>query len=155
MASEAQGDQTINVGRDASNFLNTTTNTTTNNTTINNTTNNHNYPALPLIIETSRPWGQPSVGFASARPNAESGLLRGDLRGVPPLPDSYIERPAAFAALQPNILDGNGTAASKRIHGTHGMGGVGKTTVAISIARDPDVCWFVKGCIKKVIRNRT
>ena len=34
------------------------------------------------------------------------------------------------------------------------MGGVGKTTEAISIARDPDVRCFVKGCTKKVIRDR-
>ena len=33
--------------------------------------------------------------------------LRGDLRGVPLLPESYIERTAAFAALRSNVLDGN------------------------------------------------
>ena len=33
--------------------------------------------------------------------------LRGDLRGVPVLPESYIERTGASAALRSNILDGN------------------------------------------------
>mmetsp|Transcript_2071 Transcript_2071/g.6140 ORF Transcript_2071/g.6140 Transcript_2071/m.6140 type:complete len:1469 (+) Transcript_2071:718-5124(+) len=55
--------------------------------------------------------------------------------GVPQLPQCFVERDAELLLLQSLLLSGNDVVLA----GPKGLGGVGKSTLAAAIARDPEV----------------
>jgi WD40 repeat protein len=68
--------------------------------------------------------------------------VAGALHGVPELPPNFVTRPRDFSELEAALIDGttsrHGISARPRA-GVHGQGGIGKTVLAISLARDDDV----------------
>jgi len=66
----------------------------------------------------------------------------GRLHNVPELPPHFLERPLTFANLKAIIFEvcsqTFGVTSMRKI-GIHGMGGIGKTVIASSIARDEDI----------------
>src|SRR6516225_1896036 len=70
------------------------------------------------------------------------GIAMGKLYGVPELPPHYLPRETDIAGLKQKLLaaDGNvGITGQSSAVGVQGMGGIGKTVLAVSLAHDSEV----------------
>jgi WD40 repeat protein len=67
-------------------------------------------------------------------PKPEFSLLLGQLHEVPDLPRRYSPRQVDLAVLRQKLLAGAESVAIT------GMGGIGKTVLALALAHDPEVC---------------
>ena len=63
----------------------------------------------------------------------------GALWRVPDLPPRFLARPDALAAVVNGLCATEGSVGRVLRHGIHGMGGLGKTALAIAVARDPRI----------------
>jgi len=66
----------------------------------------------------------------------------GKLHGVPDLPPHYLPREADLAGLKQKLLSGDasvGITGQGQALGVQGMGGIGKTVLAVALAHDLDV----------------
>ena len=66
----------------------------------------------------------------------------GNLHGVPELPPHYLPREADLVGLKMKLLAGGanvGITGKSSALGVQGMGGVGKTLLAATLARDSEV----------------
>ena len=76
----------------------------------------------------------------------------GQLINVPQLPPNFLTRPDDLKAVKKALMLDSGqstaiTGTSSRV-GLHGMGGIGKSVLAVSVARDQEVqSWFQDGII--------
>lgn len=79
----------------------------------------------------------------SPKPARRAGGL-GELHGVPSLPDKFVPRPEYSKPLKEKLLAGKGKAVAVTARGKHktavqGMGGIGKTVLAVAVVREEDV----------------
>ncbi|MEM9008223.1 MAG: NB-ARC domain-containing protein, partial [Cyanobacteria bacterium P01_F01_bin.86] len=60
---------------------------------------------------------------------------------VPPLPEYFVPRPEVTNTLKQRLLQANSATATSTlvISAIHGLGAIGKTTVATALARDPEI----------------
>ncbi len=58
---------------------------------------------------------------------------------VPALPDHFVPRPQITQALRLRLLRGTGERGPAAVSAVHGLGGGGKTTLAIALCRDAEV----------------
>jgi TIR domain/NB-ARC domain len=80
------------------------------------------------------------VGDGSGPVAALSVAAAGDLVDVPPLPPGFVERDELAAVRAALLRAGTGTVGlTGRGLGLHGQGGIGKTVLAVALARDEDV----------------
>ena len=66
----------------------------------------------------------------------------GKLHGVPDLPPHYLPREADLARLKQKLLGGSanvGITGQSWAVGVQGMGGIGKTVLAVSLAHDSEI----------------
>ena len=68
------------------------------------------------------------------------------LWNVPLLPEHFISRPGLMEQLKERVLSGEGAAPGiLSVTAIHGLGGIGKTTIAAALAHEPDVRERFKG----------
>jgi WD40 repeat protein len=84
-----------------------------------------------------------ATAWPSLGPMTNDRELPGQLSNVPPLPPNFVRRPHNLSALKHSLLDGLDQSSSDHrkigLVGVSGMGGVGKSVLAASLAYDTDV----------------
>jgi nucleoside phosphorylase len=58
---------------------------------------------------------------------------------VPPLPSHFVERPEISRDLKSHLLEANTTTGTLVVSAIHGLGGIGKSTLAAALAHESDV----------------
>ena len=85
----------------------------------------------------------PGISQLLASAGLAARQLPQQLYNVPDLPLNFIERPGDLEPLKEKILTRSklpvGLTSTKSKAGLHGMGGIGKTVLAVSLARDPEI----------------
>ena len=85
------------------------------------------------------------MGFTDSAGDGTGDVTRADARlallpdTVPVLPEAFNARPSDHALVLDVLLDRSERAAGKSKVSAHGMGGLGKTTLAASVVRSAEV----------------